>query len=160
MVGRHDEGIDLQRTVLEKQRELGSEIARPHFLAAMGQTMLEARRPEAAVEAVDEGLETVARTGARYYHAELLRLRGECSAALSDARPSPEDLFRQALEIALGQQAKSFELRSAMSLARWLHRTDRAGEARLTLQGVYSWFSEGFDTEDLREARELLAGLG
>ena len=160
MLGGFDQGITIQRSVLKKQRELGSEIARPHFLAAFAQSLLEARQPEAALQTVDEALETVAKTGARYYHAELLRLRGECCLALKDASTKPEDLFRQAAEIARGQEAKSFELRSAISLARLFAKTERTNEARTTLARAYGWFTEGFDTEDLREARELLAALG
>ena len=159
MNGSFDEGIAIQRNILKRQRERGSEIARPHFLAALAQSMLEARRPAAALETVDEALETVQKTGARYYHAELLRLRGECALALGEPNSKAEDLFWQAAEVARGQDAKSFELRAAISLARLFGRSDRTSEASAGLAQVYGWFQEGFDTEDLREARELLAGL-
>ena len=159
MMGEFDEGITLQRTVLKRQRELGSEVARPHFLGALAQSMIEAKQYPAAQETVEEGLDTVQRTGARYYYAELLRLRGECALALGEPPARAEDLFWQAREIARGQEAKSFELRAAISLARLLATSDKAGEGRAGLAEVYGWFKEGFDTEDLREARELLAGL-
>jgi adenylate cyclase len=159
MLGSFDDGINLQRTVLKKQRELGSEVARPHFLGALARSMLEAKRPEAAMRTVEEALETVQKTGARYYHAELLRLHGECCLALGDASSKAEDLFWQAAEVARGQEAKSFELRAAISLARLFGSSQRTGEARAGLAQAYGWFQEGFATEDLREARELLAGL-
>jgi adenylate cyclase len=160
MEGGFDEGIALQRTVLQRQRELGSEVARPHFLGALAQSMLVAGRPRDAMEIVEEALETVQRTGARYYYAELLRLRGECDVALGEPAARAEDLFWQAREVARGQEAKSFELRAAISLARLLAPSEKAHEGRAALAEVYGWFKEGFDTEDLREARELLAGLG
>jgi adenylate cyclase len=159
MSGGFDEGISLQLNVLKRQREIGSEVARPHFLGALGQSMLEAKRYRDAMETVEEALDTVQRTGARYYYAELLRLRGECAIALGEASTRAEDLFWQAREIARGQEAKSFELRAAISLARLLAKSGKADEGRAGLAEVYNWFQEGFDSEDLREARELLAGL-
>jgi predicted ATPase len=159
MSGEFDEGIALQRTVLKRQRELGSEVARPHFLGALAQSMLLAKRYDAALETVEEALDTVQKTGARYYYAELLRLRGECALALGEPPARAEDLFWQAREIARGQEARSFELRAAISLARLLATSDKSSEGRAGLAEVYNWFEEGFDTEDLREARELLAGL-
>jgi serine/threonine protein kinase/predicted ATPase len=159
MSGEYDEGITLQRTVLKRQRELGSEVARPHFLGALAQSMIEATRYAEALATVEEALDTVQRTGARYYYAELLRLRGECALAMGEPAARAEDLFWQAREIARGQEAKSFELRAAISLARFLATSDKSAEGRSGLAEVYNWFQEGFDTEDLREARELLAGL-
>ena len=159
MSGAFDEGIALQRTVLKRQRELGSEIARPHFLAALAQSMLEAKRPAEALATIEEALETVQKTGARYYYAEALRMRGECAVALGEISTRAEDLFWQAREVARGQEAKCFELRATISLARLFGRSDKTQEGRARLLEIYGWFSEGFDTEDLREARELLAGL-
>jgi len=160
MLGSFDAGIELQCTLLKQQRALGSEVARPHFLAALAESMLEARRPGDALRVVEEGLETTVKTGARYYHAELLRLLGECQLALGRGGTGVEDLFRQSGEVARAQEARSLELRSAISLARLLATSARTNDARATLAATYGWFTEGFDTEDLRQARELLAALG
>jgi predicted ATPase len=108
---------------------------------------------------IEEALATVQQTGARYYQAELLRLRGECALALGEPPSKAEDLFWRAREIARGQEARSFELRVAISLARLFANLDRIEEARSGLLEIYNWFEEGFDTEDLREARELLTAL-
>jgi predicted ATPase len=103
----------------------------------------------------------VRRTGERYYQAELLRNRGE----LLLARPTPdpttaERCLIEALETARCQQAKMWELRAAVSLARlWAHQGKRAQAADL-LASVYGWFTEGFDTQDLKDAKALLDTLG
>jgi predicted ATPase len=152
-------GIALQQTVLDTQLQMGSKIARPHFLGCLAQSLLEAGRPSEAVKKVEEALKTVQETGARYYYAELLRLRGVCAVALGESSAVAEDLFWQAREVAHAQEAKSFELRAVVSLARLLATSEKSNEGRAQLDEVYGWFREGFDTEDLREARELLAGL-
>jgi len=159
MLGDPEDGINLQRTILKRQREMGSEIARPHFLGALASSMLKAKRPEAALPVIEEALETGQQTGARYYHAELLRLRGECAIALGESTAKAEDLFWRAREVARGQEARSFELRVAISLARLFDSLQRTEDGRAGLAEIYSWFQEGFDTEDLREARELLTAL-
>jgi len=159
MLGDWDEGINVQRAILKRQRDMGSEIARPHFLGALALSMLKAKRPQAALPIIEEALATVQQTGARYYQAELLRLRGECALALGEPPSKAEDLFWRAREIARGQEARSFELRVAISLARLFGSLDRIVEARSGLFEIYNWFEEGFDTEDLREARELLTAL-
>jgi class 3 adenylate cyclase/predicted ATPase len=116
---------------------------------------------------ISEGLDVITRAHARaeqlgtlYYAAELLRLRGEL--LLSQARPATEEAeacFTEALATARRQEAKSLELRAAMSLSRLWERQGKQAEARRLLADVYGWFSEGFDTRDLREARALLDGL-
>ena len=99
-------------------------------------------------------------TGERYYEAELYRLKGELllqQAAGSGERRKP--VFSQALDIARRQQAKSLELRAAMSLSRLWQRQGKRDEARELLAPIYGWFTEGFDTADLQEAKALLKAL-
>ncbi len=104
---------------------------------------------------MSEAMEAAEQTGGRYYEAELYRLKGELLMALAqENRAQAEACFRQAIEMAHRQQAKSFELRAAVSLTRLL----RNEEAREDLAEIYGWFTEGFDTKDLREAREILDG--
>jgi predicted ATPase len=96
--------------------------------------------------------------------AELYRLQGElllyATCGMRYAKSTPEVCFKQALEVARRQQAKSWELRAAISLARlWLSQSKRA-QARQLLAPVYAWFTEGFDTGDLQDARALLVQLG
>ena len=114
----------------------------------------------------NEGLEIltaaspVVDKGERYWEAELYRVKGELLLAHSTAQHAEaETNLHQALDVARRQQAKSLELRAAISLARlWQHQGKRA-EARALLAPVYGWFTEGFDTADLQEAKALLDEL-
>ena len=99
-------------------------------------------------------------TEVRYYAAELYRLKG--ALLLQQAAPDAaqaEACFHQALDVARQQQAKSWELRAATSLARLWQSQDKRQEAYALLAPVYEWFTEGFDTADLQEARVLLDAL-
>jgi predicted ATPase len=103
----------------------------------------------------------VEKTGERYYEAELQRLKGELLLVQSpDDLAEAETCFHNALEIARRQHAKSLELRTAMSLARLWQRQGKEGDARQLLNDVFAWFTEGFETADLRDARTLLNELG
>ena len=94
------------------------------------------------------------------YEAELYRLKGELLLARAAAdHTEAETCFRQALDIARRQQAKAFELRAAMSLSRLWQRQGKRDAARQMLAEVYGWFTEGFDTADLQEAKALLEAL-
>ena len=112
----------------------------------------------------DEGLVRVAahlaasRAG-DFYEAELRRVQGELQLAQGAAEDDAERCFQQALALAAQQSAKSLELRAAMSLARLWKRQGKRAQARQALAVVYDWFSEGFDTDDLCEARALLTDL-
>ena len=105
-------------------------------------------------------------TGDRYYEAELHRQRGELlllreakshAAQGSRDQHEAETCFQHALDVARQQQAKSFELRAAISLGRLWQRQGKTEQARQLLAEVYAWFTEGFDTVDLKEAKALLA---
>ena len=111
-----------------------------------------------------EAFVLVERTGERFWEAELHRLKGElllnADCGLRIAELTPEACFQTALDIARGQQAKSLELRAATSLARLLQSQGKRQDAYDLLAPVYGWFTEGFDTADLQEARALLDELG
>ena len=109
---------------------------------------------------VAEALAAVDKNGERWWEAELYRLQGELLLSSSGRRQQAEEAeacFQQALDVARRQQAKSLELRAAMSLARLWQGQGKHAEARQLLAPIYNWFTEGFDTVDLREARALLA---
>jgi predicted ATPase len=110
---------------------------------------------------LDEGFASVTREGAQLYSPWLHRVKGEL-LLLQD--PSNDDqaerCFHMAIEIARGQSARSEELRATTSLARLLDKQGRREEARTTLAEIYDWFTEGFDTADLKEAKALLDELG
>jgi class 3 adenylate cyclase/tetratricopeptide (TPR) repeat protein len=109
---------------------------------------------------LSEALATVESTGERHYEAELHRLMGELLRLRDGAGDQAEQSFRTAIRIARGQNAKSLELRVAMSLARLLRDTNRRDEASTMLAEIYGWFTEGFDTADLKDAKTLLDELG
>jgi predicted ATPase len=112
------------------------------------------------LEALAEALATLTKSGVLWWEAELYRLKGELLLQCSVAQPEEaEACFQQALAVARRQQAKSLELRAAMSLARLWQQQGKRDEARELLTPIYGWFTEGFDTADLREAKALLEAL-
>ncbi len=133
---------------------------RPYQLALLAEACAQAGQTAAGLDAVTEALATVAKSAVRWWEAELHRLRGELLVQHAVAPPEEaEACFQQALTIARRQQAKSLELRAAMSLSRLWQRQDKNGAARELLAPIYGWFTEGFDTADLQEAKALLAEL-
>ena len=113
----------------------------------------------AGLELVDEALSS-AKTGWRWYEADLHRIKGDL-LLLQDEQDGAkaEECLTAAISIARRQNAKSLELRSTMSLARLLRDTSRRDEARAMLSEIYNWFTEGFDTADLKDAKVLLDEL-
>jgi predicted ATPase len=117
-------------------------------------------RIDQGLQVVAEALEISERTGIVYYEAELHRLEGELRLRAEPAdAPGAEMCFRRGIDIARKQQAKSWELRTATSYARLMRELGRAREAHDLLAKIYSWFTEGFDTLDLIEAKALLDRL-
>ena len=113
---------------------------------------------QGALAAVSEGLAAAAESGERWWEPELYRLQGlhlTSRRELARAQSS----FERALQTARGQQAKSLELRATTSLARLLEKQGKRDEARTVLAEVYDWFTEGFDTADLKDAKALLDEL-
>ena len=107
---------------------------------------------------MDEALQIVEQTGERWFEAELYRHKGQLLLRQGHTEVA-EEFYRKALTIARDQEAKLWELRAAMSLARLRRDQGRHAEARDLLAPVYGWFTEGFDTPDLQEAKALLEGL-
>jgi class 3 adenylate cyclase/predicted ATPase len=157
MQGQGAEGLAQLRQGLDAYRATGAAFQRPHFLSMLAEVHGVMGQPEAGLTALSEALTLVEKTGERYYEAELHRLKGEL--LLQHAVPEvshAEACFQQALDIARRQQAKSLELRAAVSLGRLWQQQGKRQEARDLLAPVYSWFTEGLDTADLQEAKALL----
>jgi predicted ATPase len=130
------------------------------WLALLAEAYLEAGRIEEGISAVREALAEVEETAARYYDPELDRLEGELVLASNEPdEGGAKASFRKAIAIARAQQAKAFELRAALSLARLWRHQGRRDAARDLLAPVYGWFTEGFDTADLMDAKALLDKL-
>jgi tetratricopeptide (TPR) repeat protein len=118
---------------------------------------LRAGRAKESLVVLDEELAAIEQSGAYVYAAELRRLKGEAILMHNpSATAEAEGCFRKAIEIARGQSAKWWELRATTSLARLLRDTQRHDEARDALANIYNWFTEGFDTADLKDAKALL----
>jgi predicted ATPase len=132
----------------------------PHWLALLAEACLETGRIGEGLSAIREALAEVEETAARCYEAELNRLEGELLLASNEPDESgAEASFRKAIGVARAQTAKSWELRAATSLARLLVRQGKREEAHALLAPIYGWFTEGFDTADLKEAKTLLDKL-
>jgi predicted ATPase len=137
----------------------GSETKRTYFLALLAEALGREGQIEEGLKVLDEALALMDSTGEGFHGAELHRLRGEFllrQQTTEAAGHEAEACFRRALALARRQQAKALELRAAMSLTRLYQQQGRPGEARPLLADTYAWFSEGFDTRDLQEARALL----
>ena len=127
--------------------------------AALAEAWGRAGDPGAGLSAIAEGIALVEQTGEGQWEAEFHRLQGELLALAGTEVDRVEASFQRALEVSRRQQARSLELRAAVSLARLWQRQGRLGEARQLLQPIYAWFTEGFDTADLVDARALLEAL-
>jgi predicted ATPase len=108
---------------------------------------------------LQEALSFVEKSGERYHEAELYRLEGELHLLGGESETETEASFQRAIEIARRQSAKSWELRATTSLARLWQLQGKHAEARKRLAEIYGWFTEGFDTQDLKDAKALLQDL-
>ena len=160
--GHGAEGVAQMQQGLAAYRATGAELYRPYYLALLAEGYGKGGQAEEGLRVLAEALAAVDSSGERCWEAELYRLKGELLLAHEDTRQTwleAEACFHQALEVARHQQAKSWELRAAMSLARLWQRQGKRAEARELLAPVYGWFTEGFDTADLQEAKALLDEL-
>ena len=152
------EGISLLRSGSTAYRATGAEAWTPYHHALLAKAYEIAGQVEEALTLLDDALQIVERTGERWLEAELNRHKGQL--LLRQGHPeAAEELYRKALSIAEEQGAKLWELRAAASLARLRRDQGRHAEARELLAPVYGWFTEGFDTADLKEAKALLDEL-
>jgi len=167
--GQGEEGIARIGQGLTAHQATGSEIARPTYLALLAEAYGKVGRVEEGLNALAEALAVVDKTGERYHEAELYRLKGQLTLQkfqvsgskfqVTNPQKEAEECFLKAIEIARKQQAKSLELRAVMSLSRLWQQQGKRDEARPMLAEIYNWFTEGFDTADLKEAKALLKEL-
>jgi predicted ATPase len=130
----------------------------PHYHSLLAVLQARAGDMQASLSAARKATELIAETGEYLWHADVLRIEGELRL-LFGASTEAEASFVQALEVARRQRAKSFELRAATSMARLWRDQGKRDEARELLAPVYGWFTEGFDTLDLKQAKALLDEL-
>jgi len=158
--GREDEGIEQIRRGIAAFRATGAELLRPHFLGLLAEAYGRSEHTDKGLEALDEALALVDRTGERLHESEFYRLKGQLLLARSmDNHAAAEACFHHALTIARYHQAKSLELRAAVHLSRLWQQQGKHDQAQHLLGEVYGWFTEGFDTGDLQEAKAILDEL-
>jgi len=159
--GQIEEGIEQIRQGLAAYQATGAEVAVPYFLARLAEAYGKVGQVGEGLALLDEALTVVDKTGERWWEAELHRLKGELLLwqAVPDEHQA-EACFQQALSVARRQEAKALELRAAMSLSRLWQQQAKCKEAHDLLAPIYGWFTEGFDTADLQEAKALLKELG
>jgi DNA-binding winged helix-turn-helix (wHTH) protein/predicted ATPase/type II secretory pathway predicted ATPase ExeA len=176
--GQRIKGIEKIREGLTAYQSTGAALSLPAQFSLLAGAYARSGQMVEAQRLITEAVAITTKTGERWFEAELYRLKGELtlyqqstvdsqkSKVPNTQRPTPdaqaevEAYFLKALEIARQQQAKSWELRAAMSLARLWHSQGKISDARQLLEETYSWFTEGFDTKDLRDAKTLLVSLG
>jgi tetratricopeptide (TPR) repeat protein len=156
-LGRATEGIALIREGIAGLLEAGARGSISHYIASLAAAQERGGAIVDALETVEQALE--ANPDALVYRPETLRLRGELRLKQGQTEPAEAD-FREAIALAQKMDGKAWELRTIMSLACLLDRTGRRDEARTMLAEIYNWFTEGFDTADLRDAKALLDELG
>jgi predicted ATPase len=163
--GKNEAGIVQMRQGLAAYRNTGMEWDRPYFLALLAEAYGKAGQVEEGLAVLAEALATVDKSEERRWEAELYRLKGmltlqsKVQGPKSYVEKEAEECFHTAIEIARRQSAKSLELRAVMSVSRLWQKQGKKAEARQTLAEIYSWFTEGFDTKDLQEAKALLEEL-
>jgi predicted ATPase len=157
--GQVEEGLHQIRQSLAVGQALGSEGIPPHNCLLLAEACGKAGQTAEGLAAVDEALALVHHNAARCLEAEIYRCKGELLLQQVGQSGEAEACFQQALTVARHQQAKSWELRAAMSLARLWQRQGKRAEAYELLAPVYGWFTEGFDTADLQDAQALLDAL-
>jgi len=155
-----EEAIAQIRQGLAAHLAMGNKQQHGYFLSLLAEAMNQAGRAEEALEVLGEALDVAKQTNEPFYEAELYRLKGDALVkagvgSLADA----ESCFRRAIEIARQQETKSFELRAATSLARLWQQQGKREESRAILADIYGWFTEGFDTADLKDAKAFLDNL-
>jgi DNA-binding winged helix-turn-helix (wHTH) protein/predicted ATPase len=169
--GQGEEGMAQIHQGLAAFQAIGAELGRSAFLALLAEAYGEIGQAEEGLRVLAEALAVTDKNSERLYEAEIHRLKGELSLQLRQVRTSQskskvtnpqseaEVCFHKAIETARRQQAKALELRAVMSLARLWQRQGKKAAARRMLEEIYGWFTEGFDTADLKEAKDLLGEL-
>lgn len=156
---KREEEIPRMQAALDAWQATGARLARPYFLFLLADSHSIVGQIDEALYLLAEAMIVATNSGDRWSEAELYRLKGELLLKQGEVEIEAETCFNQALNISRRQNAKSLELRAVMSLSRLWQRQGKPNDARQRLAKIYNWFTEGFDTPDLTEARTLLDKL-
>ena len=175
--GQIEEGIAQICQGLAARPAAQAKLDRPYYLALLAEAHGKAGQAEEGLTLLEEALAVMHKTGERFHEVELYRLKGQLmlqkfqvpgskfqvqespKSEVRSPESEAEECFLRAIEIARRQQAKSLELRAVTSLSRLWQQQGKKSEAHSLLAEVYNWFTEGFDTTDLQEAKALLEEL-
>ena len=159
-IGNVSEAVKVSSSAIATWTSMGSRASIPSLMGYLAKAHADLHQFDEASRCIDEAISAVGRTGENWEEAEVARLAGEIMLIPPEAdKPKAEAFFERALSVARQQQAKSWELRASMSLARLWRDQGKPQQARELLAQLYGWFTEGFDTRDLREAKALLEEL-
>jgi predicted ATPase len=159
--GQHEDGIAKVKQGLMASEERGALLMSPYFLCLLAEALGEADRTEEALSALAEAIDLANEQDNRSLEPEIHRLTGEMLLRRNGSDVSAaQDCFQRAIDCARVQNARLPELRAMTSIARLLASQGRRDEARVMLAEIYNWFTEGFDTADLKDAKALLDELG
>jgi predicted ATPase len=157
--GNPEEATTLFRQGLDVWRSTGMEIHLPEFLSVLAEMYAKAGQVDEALSTIAEAISQMEKSDERYWEAEVHRVKGELLQMKGADEAEVEQHFQRAIEVARQRSAKSLELRATMSLCRLWQRQGKVDEARKALAEIFNWFTEGFDTADLKEAKALLEEL-
>jgi predicted ATPase len=160
LTGKTSDAVSIFTSAIPAWRSTGTKLFLPVWLSHFARACGELGEFDEAWSYIDEALTAIETTKERWYEADVHRIAGEI-ALMSPERDTAraEVYFERALEVARAQQAKSWELRATTSMARLWCEQGKRDEARELLAPVYGWFTEGFDTLDLKQAKALLDEL-
>jgi predicted ATPase len=160
LTSRPSDAVCMITSGLGARQSTGSTMWMPFFMAHLARAHIELGKFEDAWHSIGDAITVVETTKERWCEAEVYRTAGEIALLAPEPNPTKaEEYFERALEVARGQQAKSWELRAAMSIARLWRDQHKRHQGSELLAPVYGWFTEGFDTLDLTEAKTLLHEL-
>jgi predicted ATPase len=157
MLGQQEKGMTQLTRGLAAYRAQGP-LHLPMGLTLLADAYRKLQQPQNGLEQLEEAIRVTDRTQGRYYEAEMHRVQGELFLSMHDDGAAAAS-FSKAITVAQHQSAKTWELRAAMSMARLWRDQGKRNEARELLAPVYGWFTEGFDTLDLKQAKALLDEL-
>jgi len=159
VAGRASDAVQKMTAAIAALRATGANVWLPSNLSFLARAHADVGQRDDAWRCISEAMKAAETTGEKWFEAELHRMAGEIALSGGPDASKAETYFERAIAIARVQQAKSWELRAAMSLAQLWREQGKRREARDLLAPVYGWFTEGFDTRDLEEAKALLGTL-
>jgi tetratricopeptide (TPR) repeat protein len=157
--GEINEGIQVIKQALDMMHGMGASILRNYFLGMLADASVKLGQLDEAVEVIDEALVRIETSVDRFYEPEIYRIKGELLWTMDDAQDEAEVFVQRAIDTSKERNVRWFELRSTVCLAKLWQSQGKNQEAYNLLKPLYDWFTEGFDTQDMKIAKELLDEL-